>query len=781
MSRNTVTPEDFLAYIKRGYAVTPIGVSDKGQGKRPLLTNYLDYDMGDDPTETVYKWFDDLGDKITGLGVILGPKSQNLTCVDIDSEDQEIIEKMVKYFHSPFRKRGGKGLSLFFQSDEKNTRSYYKFKCPGNLGIIEVFYNKRQIVMPPSWYEGETNYKWLDNTVDFLATDPSDLPVLNSFHVERIGDLIGSPSTAALNTNLPKNQQFKDGQNRTIAMNNFIGRLLRNNSEPDINEICEKLIEFDAKNFPGNSFFLDPRKAFNKSNIRSVNVLGYVHSMMSTVQNNTGGILDYMAPENSPGVMFRDLQPVFDRPEKMYEGMPIFDKALIPKQWKEMINDLHSAQGAPHQGIFMAMFASLGATLQGNTKIQPLPDEPFFRRTNLAVGMVATSGSKKSDIVNNAIYEIKKIDKDLKTINTRELLTKREDLEAQIELLTKEKKKHGADTEEINAKIYQLQDELETNPLQGTKLLYENAPIQRMILDSKRNQKTGLLLIKDEMKQIFADFKKKGNEDARTFYMKGLDGNQSFSYSTISRGDDIIDEFFISLLTNVQPDVLSAYIKSLYSAYGENDGFLQRIILVPFGEPVPTKPSVIDYRRFVKQYEHYRRGFHSEFTVAHIHPNHVKLYNDLRFKIRSRAMAYHHIPVGSFLAKHEGLLCVFAYLYEFMEATEGKKPKFITDYGLSKAMMLLEYLGECAKFLFNIKDIDQDHKNLVEVAELIRKGHYMDGITQSEAYQQTRHLFKSPNVLYNVLADLELRGYIYLEKKRDNSMIIHINPEVYTL
>ena len=350
-------------------------------------------------------------------------------------------------------------------------------------------------------------------------------------------------------------------------------------------------------------------------------------------------------------------------------------------------------------------------------------------------------------------------------------------------MLTKEKKKPGVDIDAINAEIFKTQDELSDNKPKGTKFLYENAPIQKMILDAKRNQKTGLFLVKDEMKQIFADFKKKGNEDARTFYMKGFDGNQSFSYSTISRGDDNIDDFFISLLTNIQPDVLSAYISSLSAAFGgENDGFLQRIILVPFGEPVPVAPTELDYSRFKKQYEHFNRAFHSADIVAHIEESAIKEYNnDMIFYIRSYATKYHHVPVGSFLAKHEGLLPILAYLYEFMNGTEDHKPTIITRDSLIKAMRLLKYLGECAKFLFKIKDHDQDHKNAVQLAEMFRTRFFQDGITQSQAYQQIRHVFKYPQTFYHLLTELEVRGYVHLDKKRENSMKISVNPEIYLL
>ena len=87
--RNNVVPEDFEAYLKLNYKVIPVGESLKSQGKRPLVENYLDlpWEDYDDPMDLVNHWFSRLGDKITGLGLVLGPTSNNICCIDIDTED----------------------------------------------------------------------------------------------------------------------------------------------------------------------------------------------------------------------------------------------------------------------------------------------------------------------------------------------------------------------------------------------------------------------------------------------------------------------------------------------------------------------------------------------------------------------------------------------------------------------------------------------------------------------------------------------------------------------
>lgn len=788
MTNKYITKEDFQSYFDAGYKVIPVGISGKLQGKKPLVNDYLNYpwDNWEDPYDMIDEWYALFGDKITGMGLPLGQhNNRSLCCIDIDTNDEEIIQKICKYFPSKVKRYGRKGCLLFFTSDGKQNKNYYKFECPGNLGIIEIFYGGKQIVIPPSWHSDDIVYRWEDPFSTLLTVDFDDLPVLPASYVENIGTLIGSPTVMVANQSLPRSSQFRDGQNRTLAINSLVGKIFKSNPNPDVNEVAKELMTYDATHFSDNSFFLDPRKAHNKTNDRSTNCLGYIASMASSFYKKSGQGIVFESPIETETITFAKLVPIDQTIPKEEDKLPEFDKDLIPECWQSMISEISNGQGMPQHVIFMAQMTALGASLQGNSTIKPLPEENFFRRTNLAVAIVAESGSKKSDVIRNAVYECKKINKMLKKVNTKEDLQRIQDLEMRLEGLVKSKKdlsRKGEDLTKINEEILKTQCELEDKPLQGTDWLYENATIQQMILDSMRNQKTGLFVIKDEMKQLMSDFKKKGNEDARTFYMKGIDGNDSFTYKTISRGDNTVDNLFLSLLTNVQPDVLSVYIQQLYSAYGENDGFFQRITYVPYGTPMAVKARPVDFKRFAKQYEYFNRAFYSPVVEIHVDEEAREHYLDLRHRIQLNAIKFHGTPITSVLAKFEGLLCVYAYLYEFLESSEhNKKPKKISKKSLDRAMLLLTWLGDCAKHLFSVKDKQSDKKAAEVVAEMLIHRHFVSGSTQSDMYQGIRGAFKYPHTFYNALKELELHGYLRLINNRKGSNDVHINPEIYLI
>lgn len=782
-----IRKEDFYAYIGAGYKVIPVGKSAKNQGKAPLIKNYLDYDW--DAFETHYdavdQWFDYFGNSITGMGLPLGQhNNRGLSCIDIDSYDKEYIDKICKYFPSKIKRFGKKGCVLFFVSDGKHTKNYYKFDLPGNLGIIEVFYGGKQIVTAPSWHSDDLYYRWEDSFSTLLTVDYDDLPILLTKHVEAIGELVGSPTVSIANKNLPKSSQFKDGQNRTIAINSLMGRIFRSNPNPDINEVAKELLTYDATHFVDNSFFLDPRKGHVKTSDRSTNCLTYISSMATSFYNKNAEGFVFESPIETDTITFAKLVPVETHDSEIKEefSLPVFHMEQIPQAWSDMIYQISTGQGIPAHVIFMAQMTALGACLQGNTIIKPIPYENFIRRTNLATAIVAESGSKKSDVVRNAVYECKKINKMLKTVNSKHDVMRIQDLEMKLEGLVKSKKdmiRKGEDVTHINNEILSTQMELEEKPLQGTDWMYENATIQQMIVDSMNNQKTGLFVIKDEMKQLMTDFKKKGNEDARTFYMKGIDGNDSFEYKTISRGKNTVEKLFISLLTNVQPDVLSVYINQLYSAYGDNDGFLQRITLVPYGMPIAVKTRPVDFSKFAKQYEHFNRAFYSPMTEVMIDPAVEDYYREQRLTLQMNAIKFHGLPITSILAKHEGLLCVYAYLYEFLNS-EGK-PKTISKDSIDQAMKLLSWLGDCSKYLFNIRDKQQDKDILKTVADMLTSRHFVSGSTQSEMYQKIRAGFKFPTPFYKALKDLEIRGYVKVIYNKQNSAVVHINPDIFLL
>jgi regulatory protein YycI of two-component signal transduction system YycFG len=776
MTKNPVTPEDFKNYFNAHLNVVPTN------DRIPLLSYWNDIDwLEEDRNDLVDRWDSVYGEEINGLSLVMGDNANPLlACLKIGSNDLEIIERIHREFPSKVVMTDGTHQYLFYVRCSSETKHRYSFACPFNMGTIEVLYYDCLVPMPPTYLGAWKTFKWADEGLSTLINTPvKELTVLDHKKVLNIGKLINSPTVDALNIDLPNEEKFNGKLNRKDSIDAFLGKIYRKNPHNSIEDTVTQVLDFDLNNYPNASFFLG---VDYKSINRESNALLYVAKFNQEylLENGIGATFSNKIEDDK--ISFNELVPVTKAHSKITsDELPVFSDEHIPELWKKMVSDVSEGQGTPPQGLFMTMFAALGACMQGNTLIRPDPKDKFIRRTNIPLTLVAPSGSKKSDVIRIATAEVAKISDLLYSSNTREDLTRVLDNESKIEMIEREKKKPGADLEALNIEKFKIQDELAAQPLKGTKFIYGNATVQKMINDAKKNQKHGLLMIKDEMKQIFADMKKKGNEDYRSFYMEGFDGNGSpYRYSTMSRDEDKIDKHVLSLITSVQDDVVSTYINELYGAYGSNDGFLQRIIMVPFGKRIVKRAKKVDFSKFVHAYEIFNTAFYHDDMEINIDPACWELYTDMKFDIDLRAASYeNNSPLCSVLSKHLGFLCSFAAVYELLHT--GKPPTKIGERALRSAFALLEYLAECAKHLFKVKDKQEDQDAVIGVAKQLCMRHFRDGGTQSDWHQSVRFLYKNPTTFYNALQELEIRGYVCLKDNRKGSVSCWINPMVHML
>lgn len=774
---NNIVKEDFYAYFNAGLRVIPL---ENGKSLIPMWDSLKWAELP--PSEVIIdSWFKLYGDRINGIGLPLGEDhNQGYCCIKIESSDLGTIERLHVEFNPKVSCYAGKNKYLFFENIYPLVDERYLFPCPSG-GKVKVLYSGYYAILPPSYHSDYTHYQWSDEGFSTLLNTPLDkLGELSKISMQNIGDLINTPSIDSLNANLPNDEQYKGRLRRKEKIDAYMEKIYDRNPNSSANDTTSQILDYDAINFPNASFFLgDTWKSVN----REANALIYVAAYNAEFSNQTGQGATFDNKVENDQVIFNKLVPVDEAHTRLDDKkFPEFDMELVPHIWRHIINEHYDKQGVPPHALFMAMMTSLGAAMQGNLIIQPDPLDPsFYRRTNLATTMVASSGSKKSDVIRIATAELAKISELKRKRNSREDLIRVFDLEKRIETLTKEKNKPDADKDALNDEIFKLQDELDKNPLKGTKFIYGQATVQKMILDAKGNQDTGLFMIVDEMKQLFANMKKKGNEDYRLFYMEGFDGNgRGFSYTTVGRGEDYIEKHFLSLLTAIQPDPLSVFIKELYSAYGANDGFLQRIIMIPFGPVQPIRPRRIDQSKFKEAYEIFNTVHYHASTTIHVREDCMDLYEELKHEIKIKASRYAaNEPLSSMLFKHEGFLCVLATAYEALMT--GKMPIEIGEESLRMAMRLLDYIGECAKYLFEVKDRQEDQAAIVEVANMLKHKHFRNGATQSEWFQSVRGTYRFPSQFYNALRELELRGYVAMKGNKVNSITCYINPEVNLL
>ena len=87
----------------------------------------------------------------------------------------------------------------------------------------------------------------------------------------------------------------------------------------------------------------------------------------------------------------------------------------------------------------------------------------------------------------------------------------------------------------------------------------------------------GTLAYRDELSGLLRSLDREGQEGARSFYLQGYDGNQSYTFDRIGRGKNLhIPAVCIAMLGGIQPGKIQAYIHDAMSGGIGDDGLLQR-------------------------------------------------------------------------------------------------------------------------------------------------------------------------------------------------------------
>ena len=774
--------DKIIEYLDIGFAVVPVN------HKVPVIIDWPSIDYDGYSCDIADKFFDDAKNIITGFGVILGGPNRQLSCMDIDSNDTEQVNRLLDSFPSMVRKIGKKGCTFFFITDGNQTKSQYRF--PMNGGTVEIFYSNKQTVLPPSLHSGKDCYYWSDEACSLLNVGYDNLPVIPFHEIENIPVLLKSSSMITANINLPKGKQYDSNGNaddRYNLMKSFLAATVyKYNNRPRLSTVIIDCLNYDGEYFPNNSFFLNSKRPEMQTNDRTINCTAWVASMFKTYHKNTGATF---AEESELVLETEDWQfdkiiPVDGKIRSI--DKPIFDETIIPEKWRIMITNFSDSMGAPKDALLISHMVALGACLQGNKQIYPdRLDTSFFQRPNLAVGLVAYSGSKKSDVLSIATHRCNELDDSLSSVNSPQLLNEQASLEARLEALNKQKKVAAAlgefdQADGIFIEISQVQDQLGKLGVKGTTWLYGMGTVQKIILDGSRNQRTGLFFILDEFNQLRSALSKKGNEDFRTYLMTGIDGNKSFKSTTILRGTDRINKHFISMITTLQPDVLNSIIADLSNPKNDkNDGFQQRFQLMSMGEPKVSNGKPINMGDYIAELNIFNAAFHDNDVRVHVALDCMDEYNEMRKKINIEASRYYGKPVASYLYKHEGLLCRWAYNFEFI-LSDGRSHEINLE-ALKLAFKLLEYFADEIKYLFSVSDNANDIIELARIANMITNRFFPDGETVSQWYQKARGNNISSDRFIKVLNELERRSYIAKIRVGKVSEVIKVNPLVYSL
>jgi len=758
-------------------------------GKRPCIMAWNNLSIIDENTSVDSIWASSPS-TATGIGVLLG---NGLGCIDIDSNDKEIVERIISAFSAKYIKIGRKGCTIFFHYDWTPEKQILNFKIPSG-GAVEVFFGNKQTVIPPSWHSEDHYYYWLNEGCTLLTVDMiSDLPLFKKEQIDNIGALVGSASTQTANTNLPKNIQYDengiaDGRHQTIEA--FLGSMLvKENYSIRLSDVVEKLLIFDSVNFPNNSYFLyvfnSKHKEIKEYQPRGRNALRWVSNYLDNSIGKRNSI-NYQEEASSVvginSITFRELVPIVRKDESARD----FDTNWVPPFLREMVTVGAQSNGVSLQSVFYPVLGALASCLQGNVVIRPKKDSMYFQRPNLPIVLLAHSGSRKTDINKIAMFRVKKLYSEMKSSNSQELLDRQSNYSDRIIALTKDKKNHASkgeflECDEISTAIRDLQDKLDAllKEIKPHIWLYKVASAQKIIKDHSMSTKKGLMFTGDEFGSYIALMNKKGNEEFRPYMMECFNGDDMYESSTLSRGTDLVSPCYASMLTTLQPDVLRVKIADMFNpSKVENDGFWTRLVFILMGKPTLNRVGEFNPNNFLSEYSLFDQAFNLSEREVNVSNDDMVHYDNALIKIELRASEYWGTPIGSFLSKHQGRLCKYAYIAEFI-LTKGRVVS-ITKEAIEYAMIWLDFESEQLLDIFNISTEKEKICELLRLIELIQSGILPDGETVSKWHQIARGSFKSLDYFVGHLKTLDVHGYISMVDLKANSKIIKVNPIIWT-
>jgi hypothetical protein len=314
-------------------------------------------------------------------------------------------------------------------------------------------------------------------------------------------------------------------------------------------------------------------------------------------------------------------------------------------------------------------------------------------------------------------------------------------------------------------KLHLLESQLQelttkTFEVEPVKRYFTNdATIEAIGILAKENPR-GILVLLDELMSLLMSFEKPGREADRQAYLTGWNGDSAMHTDRITRGCIYVENFCLSVLGGIQPDVFQAYMAGA-AAGGSNDGLVQRLQVMVLPDPTPQR-GVVDKSPDLKAADalrqvfdrldagHYLRYAKSDIEGA---PPYFgfddaaqPLFFDWHLRNDQRVSDLGSGMLAQHLNKYPKLVAGLALIFHLVEAASGniKDHSAIGAKSLQMAIGFSEYLEAHARRVYSLaaaakfrsahalaeKIVSQQLTGYITVRGLQRKG--WSGLTEKD-------------------------------------------------
>lgn len=754
-------------YNDSGKSVIPVF------GKAPIIKDWSRFCISI-PTEEDIDLFKVNGS--TGIGLCLGEAS-GICCIDIDTENSELFEKITKVIqHSPSGKYGKKGCTYFYRLPPFNINQKVRtIKFPDG-SLVEFFFGNKQTVIPPSIHP-ETNkpYQWLGEPLSYNY-DLEFLPVFDISNIDAV---------EALAKGLPVSQNIS----KTLGRNNLLQRevafLLKN--RVGLLESISYLVQKDKDEHGSNAMFSDPSEC--RTTDPYLNALRFYTSQAYSINSRKKIGEQLEIPEDLKHVIAQgDLSKIAFEPIKDFKAVSLVAKwndEWIPEVMRGWIQTFSRATSQPTDALFMSLLCSLSSLTGAKVVIEPTHNDKSWREfSNIYVMMIAASGGGKTLVERMATLPLVDIEKNYDSQYAKDEESKRRDKrfnEARIAALEKRYKDAVAadnreDADSIELEINEIK--AKTENVKKRSFRSSNVTPERLI-EIIEASKFGHFHSADELGVLLKQYDKKGYELLKAIHLN-LHNNGRFSYETKSSGSYVIEPASLSILCSGQISVYNEYVRSLTAKDAQDDGHLQRFI------PVVNIDPIVDFDDTIKndfsvpadvQYIFNRAFALAEgITVQTTEDGNAEFVRIKKTSIRNWAGCQDKDEnmLAGVESKKRGHIAKLSFLLSFIK--NGGKVTTINAQDVKHAEEIVNNLYSRLEYCYKNKK-DKMPAMRAEFATLVGSGMVVNGTMVRDLSRMSHKFSSDKEAMSEMIKEMEATNRIKILRTNKDSKKIYINPE----
>ncbi|CAN5158950.1 hypothetical protein BH24PSE2_BH24PSE2_17530 [soil metagenome] len=384
--------------------------------------------------------------------------------------------------------------------------------------------------------------------------------------------------------------------------------------------------------------------------------------------------------------------------------VPAFDFELLPPLLHRRVEDISERMQAPRDFPAVAAIAMLSSVVGRRCGIRPKREDDWTVIGNIWAMAIGRPGIMKTPALEEVMRPLRAMQARAMEQHEYAMADYHADrmVREQQRVVTKDAIKSAlkkGNKAAASSLAYDATHSQSDEP-SCRRYIVNDATVEKLgeLLNENR---TGLLLYRDELTGFFRTLERSGHEADRAFYLESWNGDGSYTYDRIGRGTLHIPSCCLAVLGSIQPGPLSDLVRGLRGS--GDDGLLQRFQLAVWPDASrewrnvdrrPDQAARADMLALIERLD--RMPVHDEIPALRFDAEAQELFDIWRAELERRLRGdVEHPTLEAHLAKYRSLVPSLALLFHLVDA-EGP----VTLLPLQRAVAWAEYLEPHARRIY---------------------------------------------------------------------------------